>query len=122
MTDAAELIAGDDLKAAALRFTDEMRARIGTEQQGLQSIFDSWFTRVLTRLIEFDPARSWEESVSDNAARSLHKPRACDGTCSACVSFSIAGGRDASWSSPGANGRDVIIIRGSAPSLASTFC
>ena len=69
MTDAAELIAGDDLKAAALRFTDEMRARIGTEQQGLQSIFDSWFTRVLTRLIEFDPARSWEESVSDNAAR-----------------------------------------------------
>ena len=46
-----------------------MRTRIGTEQQGLRSIFDSWFTRVLTRLIEFDPARSWEESVSDNAAR-----------------------------------------------------
>ena len=69
MTDAAELIAGDDLKAAALRYTDEMRTKIGTEQQGLRSIFDSWFTRVLTRLIEFDPARSWEDSVSDNAAR-----------------------------------------------------
>jgi cephalosporin hydroxylase len=67
MTDAAELIAGDDLKAAALHFTDEMRARIGTEQQGLLSIFDSWFTRVMTRLIEFDPARSWEDNVADNA-------------------------------------------------------
>jgi cephalosporin hydroxylase len=70
MAEVAGLIAGDDLKAAALSFTDEMRARIVTEQNGLPSIFDSWFTRVLRRLIQFDPTRSWEDSVSESAVRS----------------------------------------------------
>jgi len=70
MTEVADLISGDALKAAALKFTGEMRARIEREQNGLHSIFDSWFTRVLTRLISFDPARSWEDSVRDNALRS----------------------------------------------------
>jgi cephalosporin hydroxylase len=69
MTDVIDLIAGDDLKAAALQFTSEMRARVEREQKGLHSIFDSWFTRVLTQLISFDPASTWEDSVSENAAR-----------------------------------------------------
>jgi cephalosporin hydroxylase len=69
MTEAADLIAGDDLKAAALQYTGEMRAKIAREQKGLPSIFDSWFTRVLTQLVNFDPARAWEDSVRDSAAR-----------------------------------------------------
>ena len=68
--DTAPLISGDALKAAALAFIGEMRAKIGHEQGGLPSIFDSWFTRVVTRLIDFDPTRSWEDSVGDNAMRS----------------------------------------------------
>jgi cephalosporin hydroxylase len=67
--EAADLIAGDELKAAALQFTGEMRAKVEREQNGLHSIFDSWFTRVLTKLIDFDPARAWEDSVRENAAR-----------------------------------------------------
>ena len=70
MTEAAELIAGDELKAAALEFIGETRARIEKEQIGLRSIFDSWLTRVLTQLTSFDPARSWEDSVRENALRS----------------------------------------------------
>jgi cephalosporin hydroxylase len=68
--DTAQLISGDALKAAALDFIGEMRAKIGLEQGGLPSIFDSWLTRVVTRLIDFDPTRSWEDSVRDHAARS----------------------------------------------------
>jgi cephalosporin hydroxylase len=69
MSDAAELISGDALKAAALEYLGETRTRIEREQSGLHSIFDSWFTRVLTRLIDFDPSRSWEDSVRENAKR-----------------------------------------------------
>jgi cephalosporin hydroxylase len=68
--DTAPLISGDALKAAALAFIGEMRARIEREQGGLPSIFDSWFRRVVTRLIDFDPARFWEDSVRDNAMQS----------------------------------------------------
>jgi cephalosporin hydroxylase len=67
--DMADLIAGDDLKAAALKFIAETRAKIEGEQKGLRSIFDSWFTRVLAQLISFDPTRSWEDSVRDEASR-----------------------------------------------------
>ncbi len=67
MTDVRDLIAGDALKAAALRFTGEMRTKVLEEQNGLLSIFDSWFTRVVTRLLNFDPSRSWEDSVRENA-------------------------------------------------------
>jgi cephalosporin hydroxylase len=70
MNDPVNLISGDELKAAALRFTDEMRTKIETEQAGLPSVFDSWFMRVLGRLIQFDPACSWEDSVRENAMRS----------------------------------------------------
>jgi cephalosporin hydroxylase len=63
----AELIAGDDLKAAALEFIGEAQAKIEHDQRGLRSIFDSWLTRVLAQLASFDPARSWEESVAENA-------------------------------------------------------
>jgi cephalosporin hydroxylase len=69
MTDAVDLIRGDELKAAALQFTGEMRTKVAREQNGLHSIFDSWFTRVLSQLIAFDPARAWEDSVEENAAR-----------------------------------------------------
>ena len=47
-----------------------MRARIQNEQGGLLSIFDGWFTRVVARLLQFDPARFWEDSVRDYAAQS----------------------------------------------------
>jgi len=70
MADVAELISGDALKAAAFKFVEEVRAKVEQEQSGLLSIFDSWFTRVLTRLINFDPTRSWEESVRENARQS----------------------------------------------------
>jgi cephalosporin hydroxylase len=70
MTGAADLISGDVLKAAALRYIGEMRTRIEREQNGLLSIFDSWFTRVVTRLTSFDPTRSWEDSVREEALRS----------------------------------------------------
>jgi cephalosporin hydroxylase len=63
MTVAESLISGDELKAAALRFSGEMRERIERDQGGLPSVFDSWFIRVVRQLINFDPARSWEESV-----------------------------------------------------------
>jgi cephalosporin hydroxylase len=69
MTAEASLISGDALKAAALKFLGEMRSKVEREQGGLHSIFDSWFTRVLTRLLAFDPSRSWEDSVRDHAAR-----------------------------------------------------
>src|SRR6201996_879532 len=46
-----------------------MRTKVEHEQHGLHSIFDSWFVRVLTRLIAFDPTQSWEDSVRENAAR-----------------------------------------------------
>jgi cephalosporin hydroxylase len=65
----ATLISGDALKAAALRFLGETRTKVEREQHGLHSIFDSWFVRVLTRLIAFDPSRSWEESVRENTLR-----------------------------------------------------
>jgi cephalosporin hydroxylase len=69
-SDAAPLISGDALKTAALAFTGEMRTKVEREQGGLLSIFDSWFTRVVTRLLEFDPARFWEDSVRDFATQS----------------------------------------------------
>jgi cephalosporin hydroxylase len=70
MTDTAELIAGDELKAAALDYIAETRAKIEGEQKGLRSIFDSWLERVLTQLLNFDPSRAWEDSVRENALRS----------------------------------------------------
>jgi cephalosporin hydroxylase len=69
MSEAADLISGDVLKAAALKYAGEMAAKVEREQRGLRSVFDSWFTRVVTRLISFDPTRSWEDSVRENASR-----------------------------------------------------
>lgn len=69
MTSATELIFGDDLKAATLKFLSEMRSKIEAEQGGLHSIFDRWFTRAVTSLMQFDPHRSWEDSVRDSASR-----------------------------------------------------
>jgi cephalosporin hydroxylase/predicted 2-oxoglutarate/Fe(II)-dependent dioxygenase YbiX/peroxiredoxin len=68
MSDAADLIAGDALKASAQRFLAEVRAKVDQEQGGLLSIFDSWFSRVLTKLSSLDRERPWEESVNTHAA------------------------------------------------------
>jgi cephalosporin hydroxylase len=46
-----------------------MRAKVAGAQGGLPSIFDSWFVRVLTQLLRFDPTRAWEDTVRDEAAR-----------------------------------------------------
>ena len=46
-----------------------MRSKVEREQNGLRSIFDNWFTRVLTQLTDFDPTHSWEESVQAMAGR-----------------------------------------------------
>jgi cephalosporin hydroxylase len=70
MSATQELICGDALKLAALEFSGEMRARVKAEQGGLLSIFDGWFARVVARLLEFDPARFWEDSVRDYALQS----------------------------------------------------
>jgi len=67
LSDGPSLIAGDALKAAALKYSAEMRQRVETEQGGLLSVFDGWFTRVVSRLLQFDPARSWEDSVREAA-------------------------------------------------------
>jgi cephalosporin hydroxylase/predicted 2-oxoglutarate/Fe(II)-dependent dioxygenase YbiX/peroxiredoxin len=63
MSEAVDLISGDALKAAALRFLGEVRTKVEHEQNGLLSIFDSWFSRVLTRLASLDQERPWEDSV-----------------------------------------------------------
>lgn len=70
MAEAATLISGDALKAAALRYSGEMRARVHDQQGGLLSVFDGWFARVMARLVQFDATRSWEDSVHAYAERS----------------------------------------------------
>jgi hypothetical protein len=59
MSDAADLISGDALKASAQRFLAEVRAKVDQEQGGLLSIFDSWFSRVLTKLSSLDREQPW---------------------------------------------------------------
>jgi cephalosporin hydroxylase len=67
----ADLISGDALKSAALDYLKVARGRIEQQQNGLHSIFDSWYTRVLTRVISFDESRPWEDSVRENATTAL---------------------------------------------------
>jgi cephalosporin hydroxylase len=67
---AATLICGDALKTAALDYSSDMKRRVHDEQGGLLSVFDGWFARVVSRLVQFDPSRSWEDSVRDYAAQS----------------------------------------------------
>lgn len=69
------LIAGDELKKAALDYSRAMREKIERDQGGLVGVFDGWFARVVRRLTEFDPSRPWEESVRESAA---HSPAAED--------------------------------------------
>lgn len=69
MPETRQLIAGDALKAAALQYSAEMKARVQNDQGGLLSIFDGWFARVVARLLQFEPARFWEDSVTEFAAR-----------------------------------------------------
>jgi cephalosporin hydroxylase len=75
MAEPATLISGDELKAAALEYSRAVKAKVQREQGGLFSVFDGWFARVVGRLIQFDPSRSWEDSVRESAAQS---PQAAD--------------------------------------------
>ena len=68
MTEPA-LIGGDALKAATARFTEWQHENIPTAQRGAFSVFDKWFTRVAARFAQLDPARSWEDSVHEQASR-----------------------------------------------------
>ncbi len=70
MIDEADLISGDLLKAATVKFLSETKARVKQEQKGLLGIFDSWFARVIKALISLDRGRPWEESVRELASRS----------------------------------------------------
>lgn len=70
MPDAVNLISGDALKAATVKFLSETKAKVQQDQKGLVSIFDSWFTRVIKALIHLDSSRPWEESVREPAVRS----------------------------------------------------
>jgi cephalosporin hydroxylase len=70
ISQAASLIAGDDLKRAALDYSRALRAKVEREQGGLLGVFDSWFIRVVRRLTQFDPTRSWEDSVRESATQS----------------------------------------------------
>src|ERR1700722_17202152 len=49
MSEAVDLISGDALKAAALRFLGEVRTKVDREQSGLLRIFDSWFSRGISK-------------------------------------------------------------------------
>jgi cephalosporin hydroxylase len=69
MPETRQLIAGDALKSAALQYSTEMKVRVQNDQGGLLSVFDGWFTRVVARLLQFDPSRFWEDSVAEFAAR-----------------------------------------------------
>ena len=68
ISQATGLIAGDELKAAALEYSRVTREKVAREQGGLLSVFDGWFARVVSQLIKLDPARSWEDSVREGAA------------------------------------------------------
>jgi cephalosporin hydroxylase len=67
---ATGLIAGDELKKAALDYSRMVREKVEHDQGGLLSVFDGWFARVVRRLTEFDASRPWEESVREAAAQS----------------------------------------------------
>lgn len=69
MPDTPQLIAGDALKTAALQYSAQMKTRVSADQGGLLSIFDGWFTRVVARLLQFDPSRFWEDSVREFVAQ-----------------------------------------------------
>ncbi len=70
MPDAVNLISGDALKAATVKFLSETKTKVQQDQKGLLGIFDSWFTRVIKALIPLDSNRPWEDSVREYAVRS----------------------------------------------------
>ena len=62
MPEAPELISGDALKAATVKFLSETKDKVQQEQKGSLSTFDSWFTRVIKVLIPLDGSQPWEDS------------------------------------------------------------
>ena len=68
MTDAVDLISGDELKAAAL----ELPARCGPRSSASSRPAQHFRQLVHPRAdpaVSFDPAQAWEDSVRENAAR-----------------------------------------------------
>jgi cephalosporin hydroxylase len=65
------LIGGDELKAAAARFTEWQHENIPATQRGAFSVFDKWFTLVTARFAALDPGRPWEESVGAQGASGM---------------------------------------------------
>lgn len=61
------MISGEELKAAAARFTEWQHENIPTAQRGAFSVFDKWFTRVTARFAQLDPGKPWEDSVGEQA-------------------------------------------------------
>jgi len=62
------LISGDALKIAASHCAAALQEKIEGQQKGFFSIFDKWFTNVLTRFLKFDQSKSWEQSVQETVA------------------------------------------------------
>src|SRR6202035_1365483 len=71
MRSMSALIGGDELKAAAARFTEWQHENIPTTQRGAFSVFDKWFTLVTAHLAELDPARPGEGSVGAQRAAAM---------------------------------------------------
>jgi hypothetical protein len=76
MSEPVELIAGDALKNSAVRCAMVLKAKIEGEQRGFFSVFDKWFTQVLTDLMRLDPQKSWEQAVFEAHERN---PKATKG-------------------------------------------
>jgi cephalosporin hydroxylase len=53
---------GDELKAAAETFAQELRRKIEDEQGGVATFFNNFLLRTIRELSRLDPALSWEES------------------------------------------------------------
>jgi cephalosporin hydroxylase len=62
-----DLIAGGDLKIAAGNYLGAIAAKTKGGRDRALSIFDKWFMRVTKRLMSFDQAVPWEDSVRQEA-------------------------------------------------------
>ena len=54
---------GDELKAAAETFAQELRSKIEREQGGVATFFNNFLLRTIRELNQLDPTLAWEESA-----------------------------------------------------------
>ncbi len=123
MTDTADLIAGDELKAAALKYIGETRAKIEGEQKGLRSIFDSWLHARPHPTDQFrsQPHLGGQRTRAD-ARVSLRKARTCNGILRRLRLFLDRWRQGRFVDFPSASDRAPIIIPVLAPNSAPTCC